>query len=358
MIAKKNAELNRLLTNFSVDKKTYEFQGINQGYINDTYLVLDHNYPLYILQRVNHNVFKDVDGLMGNIANAFQYLQDKDYTPIDLIKTKTDSSSYYKQEGTGYWRLMTYINNTTAYDNATDTKIAYEAGKIVGKFHQLLANAPLDNYVDTIPRFHDLSLRQNQFEESLLSAKKEKLETAKAAIIFAKETLEKLKILDNSKLPLRVCHNDTKVNNILFSKKDNKALCLIDLDTIMKGYFYFDFGDAIRTVANTAAEDEQDHGKITFERPLFEAFVKGLESNGAFLYQQEIALLPWGAVFMPFIHGLRALTDYLNNNIYYKVSYENQNLDRCLSLFAFTKKALLEIEYMTQIVRNGLTPKA
>ena len=356
MIENKNVELNELLKNFSIDRKTYEFQGINQGYINDTYLVLDDHYPLYILQRVNHNVFKDVHGLMGNIANAFQHLKDQNYTAIELLKTESDNS-YFKDEKTGYWRLMTYINNTTAYDNATDTDIAFEAGRVVGKFHQLLAEAPLDNYVDTIPQFHNLPLRENQFEESLLSAKAEKLETAKKAISFAKETLEKLKILDNSKLPLRVCHNDTKLNNILFSKDDNKALCLIDLDTIMKGYFYFDFGDAIRTVANTAAEDEQDHDKITFERPLFEAFVTGLESNGPFLNKEEIDLLPWGAVFMPFIHGLRALTDYLNNNIYYKVSYENQNLDRCLSLFDFTNKALQEIGYMTQVVKKGLTPK-
>jgi len=356
MIKDKIIELNKLLENFSIDRKTYEFQGINQGYINDTYLVLDNQHPMYILQRVNHNVFKDVHGLMGNIANAFQHLQDEDYTAIELLKTES-TSSYFKHEETGFWRLMTYINNTTAYDNATDTAIAFEAGKVVGKFHQLLADAPLDNYVDTIPQFHDLSLRQNQFEASLLSAKKEKLETSRAAIAFAKETLEKLKILDNSQLPLRVCHNDTKLNNILFSKEGNKALCLIDLDTIMKGYFYFDFGDAIRTVANTAAEDEQDHSKITFERPLFESFVKGLERNGPFLYKEEIDLLPWGAVFMPFIHGLRALTDYLNDNIYYKVSYENQNLDRCLSLFDFTNKALQEIGYMTQVVTKGLTPK-
>ncbi|MCK0190057.1 aminoglycoside phosphotransferase family protein [Arenibacter sp. F20364] len=356
MIANKYDELNELLQNFSIDRKTYEFQGINQGYINDTYLVLDNNCPLYILQRVNHNVFKDVHGLMGNIANAFECLQDEDYTAIELLKTEL-ASSYFKHENTGYWRLMTYINNTTAYDNATDEHIAFEAGRVVGKFHQLLADAPLENYVDTIPQFHDLALRQNQFKESILSAKKEKLETANEAITFAKETLEKLKVLDNSKLPLRVCHNDTKLNNILFSKEENKALCLIDLDTIMKGYFYFDFGDAIRTVANTAAEDEQDHGKITFERPLFEAFVKGLESNGPFLSKEEIDLLPWGAVFMPFIHGLRALTDYLNNNVYYKVSYENQNLDRCLSLFDFTNKALQEIGYMTQVVKKGLTPK-
>ncbi len=356
MIVNKNVELNELLKNFSITRKTYEFQGINQGYINDTYLVLDNQYPLYILQRVNHNVFKDVHGLMGNIANAFQHLEDDNYTAIELLKTESDNS-YYKDEKTGYWRLMSYINNTTAYDNATDTNIAFEAGRVVGKFNQLLAEASLDKYVDTIPNFHNLPLREKQFEESIQSAKAEKLETAKNAISFAKETLEKLKILDNSKLPLRVCHNDTKLNNILFSKEDNKALCLIDLDTIMKGYFYFDFGDAIRTVANTAAEDEQDHDKITFERPLFEAFIRGLESNGPFLSKEEIDLLPWGAVFMPFIHGLRALTDYLNDNIYYKVSYENQNLDRCLSLFNFTNKALQEIEYMTQVVKEGLTPK-
>ena len=207
---------------------------------------------------------------------------------------------------------MTYINNTTAYDNATDTEIAFQAGRVVGKFHKLLADAPLDNYVDTIPQFHDLSLRQNQFEESLLSAKNEKLETSKTAIVFAKETLEKLKILDNSKLPLRVCHNDTKLNNILFSKEENKALCLIDLDTIMKGYFYYDFGDAIRTVANMAAEDEQDHSKITFEKPLFEAFVQGLESNGPFLIQRRIGPTTLGCcvyAFYTWIKGPNGLLE-------------------------------------------------
>ncbi len=357
MTENKNVELNALLQNFQIDKKSYQFQGINQGYINDTYLVLDNTTPLYILQRINHNVFMDVEGLMGNIENAFEYLQDPEYTPIELLKTNANKP-YYKLDGNGYWRLMTYINNTTAYDNAKDTGMAFQAGKVVGKFHQLLANASLENYVDTIPQFHDLSLRKNQFEESLTSASKEKLATSKTAINFAKDTLERLKILNNAELPVRVCHNDTKLNNILFSKENSKALCLIDLDTIMKGYFYFDFGDAIRTVANTAAEDEQDHKKITFEKPLFEAFVDGLESNGAFLTKDEIDLLAWGAVFMPFIHGLRALTDYLNNNIYYKVSYENQNLDRCLSLFDFTKKALQEVDYMTALVQDRLTPVA
>jgi len=355
MTANKTEILNDLLGNFQIDRKTYRFQEINQGYINDTYLVLDQNTPLYILQRVNQNVFKDIKGIMQNIDNVFGLLVDREYTPITLFKTNT-GLSYHDQESVGYWRLMTYINDSTAYNNAPDEKIAFEAGKMVGKFHQLLANAALDEYVDTMPRFHDLSLREKQFEDSLIGAKKEKLEISGEAIAFAKSTLEKLRVINNGKLPLRVCHNDTKLNNILFSKDHHKALCLIDLDTIMKGYFYYDFGDAIRTIANRAEEDEQDHSKITFEKPLFEAFIDGLESNGAFLHEEELDTLAWGAVFMPFIHGLRALTDYLNDNIYYKVSYENQNLDRCLSLFYFSNKALQEIGYMDKTIRERLTP--
>lgn len=355
MIADKANMLNRVLGNFKIEQKTYQFREITQGYINDTYLVMDQSGPLYILQRVNRNVFKDIKGLMGNIENAFSYLIDRDYTPIALLKTQ-DGAAYFEEEEKGFWRLMTYINNTIAYDNAKDVNIAFEAGKVVGKFHQLLAKSPLENYVDTIPRFHDLSLREKQFKDSLKTAKPEKLEISRSSIAFAKATLEKLKVINNSKLPLRVCHNDTKLNNILFSKESNKALCLIDLDTVMKGYFYYDFGDAIRTVANQAIEDEQDHSKITFKRPLFEAFVEGLEANGPFLYQEELDTLAWGAVFMPFIHGLRALTDYLNNNIYYKVSYEDQNLDRCLSLFHFTNKALQEIDFMEKTIQEKLTP--
>ena len=124
----------------------------------------------------------------------------------------------------------------------------------------------------------------------------------------------------------------------------------------MKGYFYNDFGDAVRTVVNTANEDEKDLHKITFDKNLFEAFMEGLQTNASFLTKEEIQFLHLGAIFMPFIHGLRALTDYLNNNIYYKVSYENQNLDRCLSLFDFTKKALNELDYMKIVVMEKLIP--
>ena len=325
---------------------------LHNGYINDTYLVMEGRQPRYILQRVNHNVFKDIDGLMGNIAHALDGLSDPGYERIELIRTA--SGTTYLEDPNGYWRLMTYIDESTAHNTTTDPKIAFEAGRIIGKFHQLLNGAVLEDYVDTIPRFHDLSLRKAQFEEARSKAQTGKKETAHNAIVFAETTLNKLEALSTAPMPLRICHNDTKLNNILFSKKDHKALCLIDLDTLMKGYFYYDFGDAVRTIANTAPEDEQDHSKITFEKSLFESFIDGLAYNDPFLTSEEIKALPLGAVFMPFIHGLRALTDYLNNNIYYKVAYENQNLDRCLSLFHFTQKTLDELPYMEKVVQEKL----
>ncbi len=332
------------LGHFVVARKDHALETIHNGYINDTYLVMDAHRPKYILQRVNQNVFKDIDGLMGNIDHALDSLRDPGYERIELIKTH--SGSTYFEDANGYWRLMTYIEESTAHNTTTDPKVAYEAGRIIGKFHQLLGESVLDDYVDTIPQFHDLDLRKLQFEEACSTAQAEKMEIARDTVGFAQTVLDRLAVLSNAVLPLRICHNDTKLNNILFSKKEDTALCLIDLDTLMKGYFYYDFGDAVRTIANVAPEDEQDHSKITFERPLFESFIDGLAFNGPFLTREEIKALPLGAVFMPFIHGLRALTDYLNNNIYYKVAYENQNLDRCLSLFHFTQKTLDELPYM------------
>jgi len=347
--------LKDLLVNFSIPEKDYSFRPLTDGYINDTFLVLSEGQPFYILQRVNHLVFKNVEGLMNNVQNALEFLEDDDYHKITLVKTRF-GLRYFKDDrgGTAYWRLMTYIDQSTAYNTTENVDIAFEAGRIIGKFHLLLTDANIDSYIDTIPRFHDLDLRKGQFNEALKNADQKKKEIASKDIQFAIKTLIKLGSMDPGMLPVRVCHNDTKLNNILFSKKTDKALCLIDLDTIMKGNFHFDFGVAIRSIVNTAPEDEQEHSKITFKKPLFEAFVKGIASNKSFLSQEEINALPLGAVLMPFLHGIRALTDYLNNNIYYKVAYENQNLDRCRSLFDFTNKALNNLDFMQEVTSETL----
>lgn len=348
-----SSELNRILRYFSVSDTEYTFSTLTQGFINDTFLVFDDGSPRYILQRINHKVFQNISGVMNNIERALRYLDAPDYGNINLVRTKAGHGYLELEDGTSdYWRMMTYIDGSIAHNTTTDAKIAFEAGRIIGKFHLLLEDADIENYVDTIPRFHNLALRKEQFVEALSAAGPEKKGTATPAIEFAGEILTILEKMDFTQLPVRICHNDTKLNNILFSKDTDKALCLIDLDTLMKGYFPYDFGDAVRTIVNTAPEDELDHSKITFEKDLFEAFVEGLATNRSIYSKKEIETLPWGAVLMPFLHGLRALTDFLNGNIYYKVAYENQNLDRCLSLFDFTRKAQMEVDYMEEVVHG------
>jgi Ser/Thr protein kinase RdoA (MazF antagonist) len=348
-------DLQELLGCFVVEKQHFRFQPLTAGLINDTFLVCYVDKPMYVLQRINHAVFPDVSGLMKNISGALEALYARDYSEIRLLKTR--DGSYFIKVTSGYWRLMSFIADSTTYNTTEKEETAFEAGRIIGNFHLLLEDQNLLEYTDTIPRFHDMPLREEQFKDALASADDSKLKTASSAIAFAKDTLVTIKDIQIDALQPRVCHNDTKLNNILFSKQTGKGLCLIDLDTIMKGYFFYDFGDAIRTVVNTAPEDEKQLELICFKEHLFSSFAEGLASNPSFLSKAELESLPMGAVFMPLIHGLRALTDYLENNRYYKVTYENQNLDRCISLFDFSKKALDKIPFMETELKR-LFPEA
>jgi len=339
--------LKHILNHFKIDTQDVTFQTITTGYINDTYLVLKSEKAFYILQCINNNVFKQVESLMENIDLVLNKLQSDNYQTISLIKTN-EEKSFYKQNDK-YWRLMAFIEGSTTYNTTTNPKIAFESGRIIGEFHNLLQNESVEDFTNTIPNFNNLPFRKTEFKKAIENASETRKEIAKNEIDFAINTPPKFDDFYDAQLPLRICHNDTKLNNILFSKT-NKALCLIDLDTIMKGYFHYDFGDAVRTIVNTANEDEKELSKITFNIALFEAFVDGLSKNTSFLTNKEIELLQIATALMPFMHGLRALTDYLNGNIYYKVGYENQNLDRCKSLFHFTKLALKHQDYMKEII--------
>ncbi|TLP75706.1 phosphotransferase enzyme family protein [Maribacter sp. ACAM166] len=341
-----------ILQEFTLNGNQFHWTPLNAGLINDTFLVTDGEDQQFILQKINHNVFKNAGILMDNIGYALPHLGPDNYAQITFLSTKNGAN--YLQKNGGFWRMMNYIPNSTTYNTTTNTNIAFEAGRIVGAFHRFLKKIDVSLFKDTLPKFHNLPHRTQEFKLALNTSEPQKRQIAEVAIQKAHYFLNELNHLDTENLPVRICHNDTKLNNILFSKNADKALCLIDLDTLMKGYFYYDFGDAIRTVVNTAPEDEQNHEKITFNTALFEAFVDGLASNPEFLTDAEKESLPLGAVFMPFMHGIRALTDYLNNNIYYKVSYENQNLDRCLSLFNFAEKALNKKEVMSTYIKERL----
>jgi len=348
-------QLRLVLGYFSITLTSLNFKTLTAGYINDTFLVEINSQPSYILQHINDAIFKDVDGIMQNASKALNILKASDYKQIKLVATADGKSCVAAFNG--YWRLMTFIPNSTTFNTSTSPLVAYEAGRIIGKFHSLLQREKPSEYAETIPKFHDLQHRRSEFNNALRTAEPYKLEIASEAITYAHATLQKLAVIAFDKLPLRICHNDTKLNNILFSKETHKALSLIDLDTIMKGYFFYDFGDAVRTIVNTSPEDERDLSKIVFNLELFKSFTKGLLSNSAFLTKEELQSLPLGTVFMPFIHGLRALTDYLNNNKYYKVSYENQNLDRCKGLFYFSEKALENQQEIQQILAHQLKEK-
>ena len=345
-------KLNIILDQFQIPEAKYEFDIISNGFINDTYMVSKNGVPEYILQRINTKVFTNIDSLIHNLELILPLLKHDDYKTITLVKTAS-GDSFVKTETNHVWRLMTFIKDSLTYNTTTNPKIAFEAGRIIGLFHIILKDFDTDKLEDTLPKFHNVSFRYDQFKEAITNAKSANIKNSQKAIDFVKDNIEKLLNINPDKLPVKVCHNDTKLNNILFSKND-EALCLIDLDTIMKGTFLYDFGDAVRTIANTAAEDEKDLTIINFTNELFDAFIEGLASNGDFLTQKEKDLLPLGVVLLPFLHGIRALTDYLENNKYYKVTYENQNLDRCFSLFTFAQLALDNQKAMKKSILNKL----
>ena len=345
-------ELEDLLGNFPVAFGEMTFSPLTSGLINETYLVYSDAHPSYILQQINADVFSDVVGLMDNYAAALLHLNAPDYTQLKLVKTKKGASYFSGPQG--HWRLVGFLPNTITYDTTNDVKIAEEAGRIIGRFHMLLEHENPDSFVDTIPGFHDLPLRMRQFEEALAQTAAPALNELAAAIDFAKSTAKILQEGIANKLPVRICHNDTKLNNILYSSATKKALCLIDLDTLMAGHLMFDFGDVVRTVVNPANEDIKELSRIAFRTSYFEALVKGLASTRLAISPQERTSLAFGAVLMPFLHGLRAFTDYLNGNKYYKVSYKEQNYDRAKSLFKFSQKALEHLPYMQETIKAHL----
>ena len=345
-------KLDQILKYFDIQPLKYHYEPLTNGMINDTYLVSVENIPLFILQNINTAVFTKVDSLIHNIDLALPNLASNDYEKVVLEKTKS-GTSFYKEENNDVWRLMTYVKNSKVYNTTTDPKVAYEAGKIIGLFHKLLSNLDPGILQETLVDFHNIAFRYSQFLEAKPKAKPENIEKAKAAIAFVKKHISMLLELQKVELPVRVCHNDTKLNNILFSKED-KSLCLIDLDTIMPGYFLYDFGDAVRTIVNKAPEDEINLQLINFDQKIFESFIKGIAANGKLLTKTEIDHLSLGAILLPFLHGIRALTDFLENNRYYKVRYEDQNLDRCNSLFEFSRLAIENKDFMDTCIKKYL----
>ncbi len=338
---------------FQLPGKDYVLRELRQGLIHNTYLLLNQGVPEFILQQINTHVFPDVQALMGNLSRALTYLSAEDYEHIEVIKTK-EGDLYLDTGDDGYWRVLSYVAGSITYNTTSNPGIAYEAGRVICRFHSLLKEARVDGFMQVIPGFHDLELRKTQYLHALENASEVRKSQAQHALSIAGNFMEYPFPSDIHALPSRICHNDTKLNNILFSEKDEKALCLIDLDTIMPGSFLYDFGDAVRTIVNTAPEDERILEEIRFSRRLFVAFVEGMACEPALLKEEEVNQLPYGAIYMPLLHGLRALTDFLSGDIYYQVAHEMQNLDRSMSLLTFALKASEQLDFMQEVVQKKL----
>ncbi|MBD0834448.1 aminoglycoside phosphotransferase family protein [Aestuariibaculum suncheonense] len=338
----------QLVYKFSQFKHASEYvshKELASGHINDTFLIETKEEPFYILQRINHDVFKDVPGLISNKVSVSKHIQNKLSHLSDAALKKSvltfvqanNEEYYYEDEAGNFWNVMVYIKDSVTYDIVTDEQVAYEGGKLAGDFLNLTSDFDASVLTEVIPKFHDMSFRFWQFEEALKNASNVRKENAKLYLDKVEGLKEEMHILQNLKesgaIPVRVTHNDTKISNALFDT-NNKGLCVIDTDTVMPGIIHYDFGDAIRTICNTAAEDETNLDLVNFNVEYYKAYKKGfLEKVASALTPLEVDTLPLAAKTMIFIMALRFLTDYLNNDIYYKTKYPEHNLDRAKNQF-------------------------
>lgn len=341
--------LKELLTTYGLNPSECRVSKFSQGHIHDTYLVSrsDSHAPSLILQKINTHVFPDVNLLMKNMENVTSHIAHKNrergYDPaqkgIVLLETE-DRESHTGNDVIGYWRMFWYIQDQMSYEQASTLDIAYEGGKEIARFQAMLLDLDPASIKDSIPLFHSLGNRLVQFENARANADPSRLKRSEQQIRYVIDNaayfLEIYDLCESNLVPLRLTHNDTKFNNILFDRS-GRATCLIDLDTVMRGYSWYDFGDALRTCASRAPENETDLNRIGFKTEIFESFAKGfLEIATGFLTPVEKGVLYRAPAVFTFMMGVRFLTDYLNGDIYYKISRKDENLDRTISQLTLT----------------------
>ena len=336
-------QIKHVLPAFRLDGTYRQVQELHSGNINGTYhLEYDHEDGVchYVLQRVNAYVFKHPDVVNENIrrvtSHVYQSLQrdgiDPDRRVLELIPTAKDELIHRDREGE-YWRVYRFIEDATAYDAVEKDEHFYEAGRAFGEFQRRLIDFPAEQLVDTIPFFHHTPRRFCTFVESLTEDKVGRADAVEAEIdfLFGRRKMmgEIVKLLRQGMLPLRVTHNDTKINNVMIDNATDKALCVIDLDTVMTGSALYDFGDAIRFGASTAKEDEEDLSKIALDMDKFKLFTRGfVEETNGFLTTDELRMLPLGVKVLTCELAMRFLTDYLDGDVYFKVKSPKHNLVR------------------------------
>jgi Ser/Thr protein kinase RdoA (MazF antagonist) len=318
----------------------------------------------YILQRINHNVFRDPEGLMENVCKVTAHLRRKildagrhpERHTLNLIPT-VEGGAYHKASNGHYWRAYVFIEGARTYEVAESLKQVYHAGAAFGSFQELLADFPAGSLHEKIPDFHDTPKRFQAFIRALDSDRMNRAAGVQTEIDFVLERASKLSLLVDllaqGQLPERVTHNDTKFNNVMIDDETGEAVCVIDLDTVMPGLAPYDFGDAVRAAANTAPEDEEDLSRVAFDFQVYEHLTQGyLDAARGLLTDLEIECLPYSAWLMTLEVGLRFLTDHLDGDVYFRVLGQDHNLHRCRTQFKLVQDMEGQFEQMAQVIRR------
>lgn len=354
-----------IVSHFHTKGTVHEIKPLGAGLINDTYKVttLEQDAPDYVLQRINHAIFQNVEMLQSNIEAVTRHirkkLEERGEADIDrkvLHFLPADNGKTYWFDGANYWRVMVFIPRATTYETV-NPEYSYYAGVAFGNFQAMLADIP-DKLGETIPDFHNMEFRLKQLREAVAADAAGRVKDVQYYLDEIERRSDEMckaeRLHREGRLPKRVCHCDTKVNNMMFDENGN-VLCVIDLDTVMPSYIFSDYGDFLRSAANTGLEDDKNLDNVNFNMDIFRAFTKGyLESAKSFLLPVEVENLPYAAALFPYMQCVRFLADYINGDTYYKIQYPEHNLVRTKAQFKLLQSVEEHTPEMKEFIQSQL----
>lgn len=350
--------IHSVLNQFQLDGEPVSWERYGCGHINQTYMVVTQSGHRYVLQKLSNRAFPDIAGLQENIAAVTAHLHKKiqdPYGALTLIPT-VDGKSWYHQDKDSDWRVFDFIENAICLEMPETPEDFYQSAIAFGTFQQQLSDFPAETLHETIEKFHDTPNRYRLFKEVLEKDPMGRAKGVEKEIEFALAHEEVggtlVRMLHEGKLPLRVTHNDTKLNNVMLRADTRTPLCVVDLDTTMPGLSAYDFGDSIRFGAATAAEDEKDLSKMTIDLERYRIFTRGFLTACPGLTSAEQDALPLGALIMTLECGVRFLTDYLDGDHYFGIHYPEHNLDRCRTQFKLVSEMERNWDSMLRIVKE------